>query len=120
MTLENRILQRYKSVMSFAKEQNIPYTTMKGIVTRGLGSTSIQTAIQICKALEIEVEACVEGKITPIEDNPNHKHKQLIEKYETLDYFGKKAIDELLEIEYSRCNPEDDEKYCCHTDNKKE
>lgn len=108
MTLEDRILQRHKSVMSFAKDLNIPYTTMKGIISRGIAGTAIQTAIQICKALEIEVEPCINGIIVPVCQNPNYEFEQIIYKYKELDYFGKKAVDELLDTEYSRCTTTDD------------
>lgn len=110
MTLEDRILQRHKSVMSFAKELDIPYTTMKGIISRGIAGTAIQTAIQICKALEIEVDPCIRGVIVPVSKNPNYEFEQIIHKYKELDYFGKKAVNELLDTEYSRCTaPEEDE-----------
>lgn len=110
MTLEERILQRHKSVMSFAKELDIPYTTMKGIISRGIAGTATQTAIQICKALEIEVDPCIKGVIVPVTQNPNYEFEQIIHKYKELDYFGKKAVDELLDTEYSRCTtPDEDE-----------
>lgn len=38
------------------------------------------------------------------------EESKLLNQYRTLDYFGKKAVDELLDIEYSRCTaPDKDE-----------
>lgn len=40
--LQDYILDKYKSVMQFAKLVDLPYTTVKGIFSRGIWGTSIQ------------------------------------------------------------------------------
>lgn len=39
--LQKYILDKYKSVMQFSKIAEIPYTTVKGIFTRGIWGASV-------------------------------------------------------------------------------
>lgn len=61
--LEKFILTKYKSIMQFAKEVGIPYTTVKGMFTRGIWGASVQNVTKICDKLEIEVDGLIQGKI---------------------------------------------------------
>ena len=38
----------------FAKEADIPYSTLMTILSRGIGGSSFDTIIQICKILEYD------------------------------------------------------------------
>lgn len=61
--LKELILENYKSVRAFTTKIGIPYSTISTIFSRGVGGTNVQTVIQICKALNIDVESLSEGKI---------------------------------------------------------
>lgn len=76
MTIEDKvkdlILSKYKSVREFSIDHEIPYTTIKSMLTRGIGNSSIGNVIKMCKALNISVDALANGKIeTRFESAPN-------------------------------------------------
>lgn len=54
MKLRNLILNRYKSLREFAKEADIPYSTLITLLSRDIGGASFDTVIQICKKLNID------------------------------------------------------------------
>lgn len=66
--LKSHILLRYKSVKEFATEANIPYTTVKSILDRGIDGAKISSVIKICNALRISADALGNGEIKPRED----------------------------------------------------
>lgn len=53
-TLRNLILDSYPSLRQFAKEANIPYSTLMTLLSRGLGGASFDVVLQICKKLNID------------------------------------------------------------------
>ena len=59
------ILSRYKSVREFTQTFDIPYTTVKSILERGIGNSSVNNVIKICKALNISADALANGEIVP-------------------------------------------------------
>lgn len=58
----------------------IPYSTVSTIFTRGIGGTSIQTIVQICKALKIDVESLSDGKIVKKADDCLFPECQTVKK----------------------------------------
>lgn len=70
MNLEDKIrtliLSRYGTLKQFAVHVGIGYTTLHGILTRGLDKASINNIITICKALEISVDDLAEGRIVSV------------------------------------------------------
>lgn len=44
------------SVRAFSEEAQVPYTTVRSILERGIGNASVDNVIKICKALGITVE----------------------------------------------------------------
>ena len=52
--LRNLILDRYPSLRQFAKEADIPYSTLMTLLTRGIGGASFDVILQICKTLRID------------------------------------------------------------------
>lgn len=65
---------------------------------------------KLFEALKCDANFLYQDNLTytkaPIISNMELEH---INKYRTLDYFGKKAVDDLLNTEYARCTPEEDE-----------
>lgn len=52
--LRSLILDRYISLRQFAREADIPYSTLMTLLSRDIGGTSFDTVIQICKKLNID------------------------------------------------------------------
>ena len=69
--LKDLILKRYHSVREFTIANDIPYTTIHSIFKRGIGNSSINNVIKICKALGISADALADGEISPIKDRPS-------------------------------------------------
>lgn len=53
-SLRNLILDRYTSLRQFAKEADVPYSSLMTLLSRGIGGASFDTVLRICKALEID------------------------------------------------------------------
>ncbi len=68
-TLKNIIEERYGSVRAFALENDIPYTTMRSILERGILNAKADTIFKIGKILGIKLEDFDQDtSITPVED----------------------------------------------------
>lgn len=52
--LRNQILDRYISLRQFAKEADIPYSSLMTLLSRGVGGASFDTVLKICRVLEID------------------------------------------------------------------
>ncbi|MBQ8575863.1 MAG: helix-turn-helix transcriptional regulator [Clostridia bacterium] len=52
--LRNIILDRYKSLRQFSKEADIPYSSLMTLLSRGIGGSSFDTVIHICKVLNVD------------------------------------------------------------------
>lgn len=104
MTIEQKlqeyILSNYKSIMQFAKSADLPYTTVKGIFSRGIWGTSIQNITRICNVLSIDINALVDGEIKPkinVGNLSNHE-KKVITSYRQKPEM-QPAVDRLLGID---------------------
>ena len=71
MTIEEKLKQyiilNYKSLRNFVNNSGvgIPYTTVDGILKRGINKSSIDNVIKICHALDISADYLAQGKIMP-------------------------------------------------------
>lgn len=54
LKIRNLILDKYTSIRSYAKEADIPYSTLTTLLSRDIGGASFDTVIQICKKLDID------------------------------------------------------------------
>lgn len=52
--LRNLILDRYVSLRQFAKEADIPYSTLMTLLSRGIGGSAFDTVIRICEVLGLD------------------------------------------------------------------
>ena len=52
--IRNLILDNYTSLRQFAKEANIPYSTLMTLLSRDIGGASFDIVIRICKQLNID------------------------------------------------------------------
>lgn len=84
--LKNYILERYKSIREFTIAIDIPYSTLTGVLTRGIDNSSVAVIFKICKALNISPDALAEGEIIPRTDYlANIGRDQFVIEIETND-----------------------------------
>ena len=75
--LKNYILTIYKSVREFVQYADIPYSTMDGILKRGIRNSSIGNILKICEALQISADELANNRIVPI-DRMDIDHKLVV------------------------------------------
>ena len=75
--LKNYILTIYKSVREFTQYADLPYSTMDGILKRGIKNSSIGNILKICEALQISADELANNRIVPLDRMDIH-HKLVI------------------------------------------
>jgi predicted transcriptional regulator len=58
--IEKLIAEKYPNVKAFAETIQIPYTTLKSMLSRGIGNASVDNVIKVCKGLGITTDQLVE------------------------------------------------------------
>ena len=103
--LKELIIKKYNSLSKFAEQIDLAWTTLDGVLKRGVKKANITSLIKICNGLNIECEALYYGKIQfktfyrPQNDFNQHEIEHLL-KYRSLDRRGKEIIDIILEKEF--------------------
>ena len=91
MTIEEKlreyILTYYKSIREFTQKAEIPYSTMDGILKRGIANSSIGNVLKVCQALGISADELARNKVVP--NRGNQKHILISEIPEMLKYMRK-------------------------------
>jgi predicted transcriptional regulator len=64
--LKELILDRYKSLREFCSIVDMPTSTLDSIFKRGVGGSSVDNIITICKELKISVDELAKGRITSV------------------------------------------------------
>lgn len=105
--LKKLIIERYNSLSRFAEEIDMAWTTLDGVLKRGVNKANITSLIKICNGLSIDCESLYYGRILPKQElltsvPINADELEHIKKYRTLDRHGKKAVDHILDDEYTR------------------
>lgn len=69
--LKAYILINYKSIRDFVNNSGVElsYTTIDGMLKRGLGRSSIHNVIKVCNALHISTDALAEGRIEEVKES---------------------------------------------------
>ena len=101
--LEHLILGSYKSVMAFAKEANVPYTTIKSILERGVSKAGIETSMKICSKLGISIDGLADGEIifkTNLGMKLSVEESELLKKFRELDKAAQRRILRAVQGEY--------------------
>ena len=68
--LKQLILDKYGSVRKFTQENNLPYSTVATLFSRGIHKTSVTTLITICNILGISADELLAGRITYVNKQP--------------------------------------------------
>lgn len=63
--VKKMILERYKTLNNFCKEYRFPWSTVNGMLTRGIKNASISNVIKLCNALNLDIEELSKDKIVP-------------------------------------------------------
>ena len=76
MTIEEKlreyILTYYKSIREFTQKAEIPYSTMDGILKRGIANSSIGNILKVCSALGISADELARNRIVPSANQVKH------------------------------------------------
>ena len=105
--LKELILSQYKSIREFSNIIGIPYTTLDGILKRGIDKAGISNIIKICSHFKISTDKLAQGKIVPIDSvftttSLSLKEKALITKYRALDENGRELVESVLDTVYAQ------------------
>ena len=96
--IRKRIKEKFGTIENFAKQMNVPRTTINFILKNGVASSSYDMVVKILKALDIYSA----GEMPLVIDDDVIR---LIENYNALDEMGKHAVKSVAETEYRRMHP---------------
>lgn len=97
MAIKNEIKAQYRSVRKFSIAIGIPQSTIVSALHNGIGGTSYDTVLKICRKLSINLY-----EYSPLY-NTSHKGMSLISAYSQLDEKGRYVVDAILNVELERC-----------------
>lgn len=103
--LKQLIIDRFGSLSKFSEVIDMPWTTLDGVIKRGVNKANITSLIKICEGLNIDCESLYYGRLLPKqdmlkEDPLSEKEQMHIKKYRTLSEHGKKMADSFLDMQY--------------------
>ena len=91
------IARQYKSVRQFAFAVNIPLSTINSALHNGIGGSSFDTVVQICRTLGIKA----------ISDDAafylTEETQKLLSQYSQLDDYGRHTVSSVMKVEFERC-----------------
>ena len=91
------IIRQYKSVRQFAFAVDIPLSTINSALHNGIGGSSYDTVMQICKTLGIK--NVNQDRAAYLTDET----EKLIMQYAALDNYGRHTVSAVSQVEYDRC-----------------
>ena len=95
--VRTEIARQYKSVRQFAFAVNIPLSTINSALHNGIGGSSFDTVVQICKVLGIK--ALSDDSAFYLTDDT----QELLTQYAQLDSYGRHTVATVLKVEAQRC-----------------
>ena len=102
LLIRDEIKRQYKSVKKFSEISGIPYSTLSNALSKGVGGTSYDTVIKICKLLNLK--QVYDADLTIFND----QFYEICSMLSKLDVKGVHAVKSILTLEYNRCaNAED-------------
>ena len=99
--IKNEIKRQYKSVSKFSEASGIPYSTLSNALAKGVGGTSYDTVIKICRLLNIK--QAYDSDLVLF----NSEFHDIYFKLTQLDAQGVHTVCSVLNVEYNRCAGED-------------
>lgn len=103
--LKKLIIEKYGSLKKFAESVDIAWSTLDGVIKRGVNKANITSLIKICEGLNIDCESLYYGDIitkqTVLKQEPlSEDEQEHIRKYRSLNIDGKEIVDIILDREY--------------------
>ena len=95
--VRTEIARQYKSVRQFAFAVNIPLSTINSALHNGIGGSSFDTVVQICRTLGIK--ALSDDASFYLTDET----QKLLTQYAQLDDYGRHTISSVMQVDYARC-----------------
>ncbi len=95
--VREEISRQYRSVRQFAFAVGIPLSTINSALHNGVGGSSFDTVMQICKVLGIK--AMADDAAFYLTDDT----EKLLTEYAKLDEYGRHTLATVLQVEYDRC-----------------
>ncbi|HEY5585672.1 MAG TPA: helix-turn-helix transcriptional regulator [Ruminiclostridium sp.] len=84
------IKEKYKSVREFSNVSGIPNSTIVSMLKKGLGGTSVDTVLLVCKFLNVSIEEINNTKRQEVSMTADVK--ELIECYQVCDKDNKEEL----------------------------
>ena len=103
LLIKNEIKKQYKSIMKFSEASGIPYSTLSNALSKGVGGTSYDTVVKICRLLNIK--QAYDSDLVLF----NSEFHDFYSKLTKLDDQGVHTVCTVLNVEYNRCEKEDKE-----------
>ena len=98
--VRDEISRQYRSVRQFAFAVDIPLSTINSALHNGVGGSSFDTVMRICKILSIK--AMSDDAALYLTDDT----ERLLTQYAKLDDYGRHTISSVMQVEYDRCKDE--------------
>ena len=95
--VRDEISRQYRSVRQFAFSVDIPLSTINSALHNGVGGSSFDTVMRICKILGIK--AMSDDAALYLTDDT----ERLLTQYAKLDDYGRHTISSVMQVEYDRC-----------------
>lgn len=95
--IKAEIKKQYKSVRQFSEKSGIPYSTLSNALSKGIGGTSYDTVIKICKLLNLK--QVYDADITVFDEHCYEIYKMLA----ALDERAIHTLKTVLTVEHERC-----------------
>ena len=110
--VRDEISRQYRSVRQFAFSVDIPLSTINSALHNGVGGSSFDTVMRICKILGIK--AMSDDAALYLTDDT----ERLLTQYAKLDDYGRHTISSVMQVEYDRCSGEPPSRsgrrfFCC-------
>lgn len=95
--IKQEIRKQFKSVRKFTAYLGLPYTTVSSALRNGIGGTSYETVMKICRALGI-AQGNYQDPVLINDDTLS-----VLSRYHLLDRQGAHTVRTVLEMEFARC-----------------
>mgnify|MGYP001517618936 CR=1 FL=1 len=107
--VRDEISRQYRSVRQFAFSVDIPLSTINSALHNGVGGSSFDTVMRICKILGIKAmsdDAALYLTCLLYTSDAADETERLLTQYAKLDDYGRHTISSVMQVEYDRCSGE--------------
>lgn len=104
--LQKYIDENNISQAELARRSGVPASTISSIINRNNDRVAIEMILKLCEVLECDINEYIntlKADVCTTTQTVTQNEIKHIKKYRILDKYGKKLIDNALDIEYERC-----------------